>query len=102
MSLRLPIPKAIRDILNNDPAMKKCMLASASCHGRIQFHHYFTYAGKRQNEVYGILSCCYWHHVHEGAFREEQEAIMQQRIKHFGKEEEFKEKYPKRVTMLAR
>ncbi len=100
--MRMPIPTKVRELLAKDKWMSTCCLKSERCHGRIEWQHYFTYAGKRQSEIYGILPLCHWHHVHEGAFREEQEAIMQQRIKHFGKEEEFRMKYPKRVTMLVR
>ena len=52
--MRSPIPKAIREELSEDPFMKTCVLAG-ECGGRIEWHHAFNYAGKRQNELWAIL-----------------------------------------------
>ena len=62
MGMTRPIPQAIRDKFNADPWYKKCCIADSHCDGHIQFHHNFTYAGKRTDDPEGILPACVYHH----------------------------------------
>jgi hypothetical protein len=61
-SMTCPIPKKLRDEMDADPWYHRCCLRHDDCAGRIQFHHHFTYAGKRQNVKFGILPVCGWLH----------------------------------------
>lgn len=62
-SVTSPIPKDIRDMLACDPFMSLCCLEDETCNGRIQWHHNFIYAEKRQNEWWCILPVCEFHHA---------------------------------------
>ena len=62
MSLTRPIPLHIRQKFNADPWYAKCCIADAQCSGRIEFHHNFTFAGKRTDDEEGILPACSYHH----------------------------------------
>jgi len=69
MSLTSPIPKAIRERLNEDPFMKDCCIADSWCEGKIEWHHALQYAGKRVNEWWCILPLCQKHHRSEASNR---------------------------------
>lgn len=101
--MRMPIPKAIRDVLNDDPFMRDCILqfdlSEHPCDGRIEWQHFFVYGGKRQSELYGILPLCHYHHIHQAEIIPQQEAAMIERIKHFKAVEEFRTKYPKSTLL---
>lgn len=76
MSLRCPIPQEVRDKLGDDPFMKKCCVADKTCSGRIEWNHHLQFAGKRQNEWWGILPMCSSHHRREAQFRGLLDIIM--------------------------
>jgi len=76
MSLTRPIPQSVKERLSKDPFMKKCCLLSEECNGRIEWHHFFKYGGKRMDEWFGILPCCQFHHRKEASYTEELNRIM--------------------------
>lgn len=49
--------------------MKRCTIAGDEHEGRIEWHHAFTYAGKRQNEPWSIIPLCKKHHKEEARLR---------------------------------
>ena len=102
MSLRSPIPKAVRELLSNDPYMARCAIEAWTCKGRIEWHHAFTYAGKRQNEPWCLIPLCHYHHGIAGhkAYKPLIDAKIRARIAHFKVESDFREKYP-RSTLLG-
>ncbi len=95
MGLSMPIPKAMREQLADDPFMTDCIIA-AGCSGRIEWHHAFNYAGKRQNELWAILPLCKFHHSKAGtsAINTICKMTMRMRIQHF-KDMSFATKYPR-------
>ena len=94
--MRSPIPKAIREELSNDPWMAKCCLNDGwECDLKIEWHHAFTYAGKRVNELWSILPLCTMHHRIIGREKEAERHFLRRRIKHFKAEKEFRIKFPK-------
>lgn len=95
MSMRSSIPPAIREELSNDSYMNECDVANGMCEGKLEWHHAFTYAGKRVNELWSIIPLCHHHHLHEGKIRWVIENRLRDRIKHFHAEKEFAQKYPK-------
>lgn len=98
MSMRSPIPPAIREQLAEDPFMKSCLfegIMGAGCRGRIEWHHAFKYAGKRMNAIWSILPLCHYHHYHEAIIQTPIREQLRRRIIHFGEEENFRSKYPK-------
>jgi len=98
--MRSPIPKAIRGQLAEDPYMKECCLKGIGlCDGRIEWHHAFKYASKRQNELWSLLPVCAFHHRHEAAFSGRLNGFLRDRIKHFHAEADFAAKYP-RSTLI--
>lgn len=77
MSLTKPIPKKIREELEEDPFMQKCCLSDYHiCEGRIQWHHHLKFAGKRVNEKWCILPVCELAHKQEAGYKEELNNIM--------------------------
>lgn len=68
-SMRSPIPEDLRSFLEGDPFMKKCVITGDEHEGRIEWHHAFTYAGKRQNEIWSIIPLCQKHHKEEARLR---------------------------------
>ena len=95
VALRMPIPKEIREKLSESLFMSRCCLEDETCHGRIQFHHHLTYAGRRQNTLYSILPLCAFHHRTEAVHRLELNAVMRARIRHFNAEDSFRIAYPR-------
>jgi len=96
MSARSPIPKEIREQLENDVFMSTCVAESWKCSGRIEWHHAFTYMGKRINALWSILPLCKQHH--KETTKETQvlcRMALRARIRHFGARKEFNEKYSK-------
>ena len=63
MGMRIPIPEWMRNVLSADPFMRLCIVAH-ECSGRVEWHHAFTYGGKRINELWAILPLCKKHHDH--------------------------------------
>lgn len=92
--MRSKIPDDIRDVLSDDPFMRKCIIG-ADCEGRIEFHHAFSYAGTRRNELWSILPMCTLHHSKEASFFLQIRTALIQRMKQFGLVNDFKSKYPK-------
>lgn len=94
--MRSPIPKAMREELSEDPFMKTCVLAG-ECGGRIEWHHAFNYAGKRQNELWAILPLCHKHHEKAGTAHVITicKMTMRARIRHFNAERAFHSKFPR-------
>ncbi len=95
VALRMPIPAEMREQLANDPFMSRCILEPLFCDGRIQWHHAFNYAGKRQNELWAILPMCELHHREEYKYKDAQIAAMTRRITEFGLETEAANKFPR-------
>lgn len=93
--MQLKIPKEIREKLAADPFMKICIVKCNDCEGRIEWNHAFTYAGKRQNVIWGLLPMCSEHHKRESSFREIQRDLMKSRIFYFNLENEVQINYPK-------
>jgi hypothetical protein len=100
--LRVAIPEDMRKQLAQDPFMRRCIVDDGECEGRTEWDHAFSYAGRRQNEVWGILPMCSAHHGREAAYRPQIAAVMRQRLAHFGMEQEAREKYPKSLLVIAR
>ncbi len=98
MVMRCPIPSAIREELSNDPFMRDCIIAH-ECEGRIEWHHAFTYAGKRRNELWSILPLCHKHHEKAGTPHVSTICKMNLRVRidHFDDfvRTDFYRKYPK-------
>lgn len=99
MSLRSPIPKDIRDVLNNDPWMARCIIerffnGNLPCEGRIEWQHAMTYGGKRVNERYTILPMCVQHHKQQAKYRLQQEFFIVERCLQFGEWATAMKKYP--------
>lgn len=57
-----PIPDTLKRQMQDDPFYKICCLKNQECFGRIEWHHHLRYAGQRQNEKFGILPLCSYHH----------------------------------------
>src|SRR5665213_937145 len=93
--MRSPIPKDVREQLNSDPLMKRCMLEPLFCKGRIQWHHGFSYAGKRQNEIWCIVPLCELHHKQEAQYVDAINSWMFGRVLQFDALESAATKYPK-------
>ena len=93
----------MREQLSQDKWMNYCCLFGNDCSVIIQWHHQLTYAGKRVNELYGILPLCELHHSRAAKYQDELRKTVIARIYHFGAEEEFMHKYPKSalVRMLS-
>jgi hypothetical protein len=98
--LQLKIPEEMREELSDDPFMQECIIGGIRCEGRIEWQHAFTYAGKRQNVIWGILPMCHIHHGLESGYRQEQIDSMRKRISHFKAEEEVATLYPKTTLLL--
>ena len=68
-----PIPLPLRQQLEKEPRMKRCMLAGyeklyGRCsEGRPEFHHVWIYAGRQINEKWAILPACHLHHREVGS-----------------------------------
>jgi hypothetical protein len=99
MAMRSKIPSDIREQLANDPYMDECDVG-VDCDGRLEWHHAFTYAGRRRNELWAIIPLCHYHHVNESKARKLIEQRVRDRIAHFHAEATFREKYP-RSTLLS-
>ena|SRR3990167_1928998 len=92
-----PIPKKVRDLLNDDLYMSRCARESTFCSGRIEWHHAFTYGGRRQNEPWCLIPLCHVHHSTAG-YKTSVPIINKQiraRIKHFKAESDFRAEYPR-------
>lgn len=98
-SMQSKIPAIIREQLSEDPFMKRCVFENPFCGGRIEWHHAFTYAGKRKNEPWSIIPLCAHHHKYESACRTLISAEVIKRIKHFHAEADFATKYPKSTLL---
>jgi len=62
-----PIPQKIRQIISEDPFYRTCIHEkrekSSSCSGRMTVEHSFLYSGKRVNELWALVPCCWNHNV---------------------------------------
>lgn len=94
--MRSPIPPKIREELSNDPYMVDCIIGFG-CDGRIEWHHAFNYAGKRQNELWSILPVCKKHHDKAGTPHVDTicKMNMRARIYKFNAIEDFRTKFPR-------
>lgn len=101
--MRSPIPKKIRDYLSQDPFMKRCVFVGGvdSCMGRIEWHHAFSYAGKRQNPIWAIIPLCVLHHSMAAQLTQTINYFVVQRIHHFKAEEEFDKLFPKSTLLTT-
>ena len=64
-----PIPKRLRDQMERDPAMKRCIYSNSDCRDeygnrmpRAEWEHCFIWAGRQINEWWAIIGCCWYHH----------------------------------------
>jgi hypothetical protein len=94
-SMQCRIPEDMREQLAADPFMQRCIFNGYECEGALQWNHAFTYGGKRQNILWGILPMCKHHHDKEAQFRYSINGVMRNRIIHFNATDDFKDKYPK-------
>lgn len=76
MSLTRPIPKKVREDLAEDPFMRRCCISGPLCVGNIQWHHHLKFAGRRQDEKWGILPVCEYHHRKEASYKEDLDRVM--------------------------
>ena len=96
MSLQCKIPTDMREQLADDPFMQRCIMSVGMfCSGRVQWHHAFTYAGRRINEIWALIPLCEWHHSREGTIRHIIDHFVVRRIKDFRATDDFRAKYPK-------
>lgn len=93
--MRSAIPTAIRATLGDDPWMHFCTLDGPVCGGRTEWHHAFTYAGKRVNDLWSLIPLCTKHHKEEARIRPHILDMLRYRIRFFKAEKEFAAKYPK-------
>lgn len=100
--MRSPIPPKIREELSNDPFMTDCVIGHM-CDGRIEWHHAFNYAGKRQNELWCILPLCSLHHSKAGTPHVDTicKMNMRARIAHFKAFDDFAAKFPRSTLLIA-
>lgn len=78
--------------------MRRCIIAGKDeCDGRIEWHHAFSYGGKRVDEIWSLLPACTKHHREEAQWRDRIHFWLKQRINHFGAWIEVGLKYPKAV-----
>ena len=93
--MQCKIPDDMRAQLADDPFMERCAHEDIECEGRIEWHHAFTYAGKRVNELWSILPLCRYHHDKAAQIANFLQIIMHARMYQFDAIDDFKEKYPK-------
>lgn len=91
--MRRPLTMEAKNTIESDKFYQSCCLASPACHGRIQIHHAFTYAGKRVDDPWGLLPLCEKHHREEARYRYQLKTILLSRVT----KEEILSKYPKAV-----
>lgn len=56
-----PIPLPLRDLLNDDPFMKKCCYQDCGSQD-VEWNHALQYRGRQINEWYAIVPLCQYHH----------------------------------------
>ena len=93
--MQCKIPEDMRAQLADDPFMQRCILERSDCSGRIEWNHAFSYAGKRQNELWALLPMCEFHHRTQAAYRLYIDAVLRMRVYYFNAVDDFKEKYSK-------
>jgi len=96
-SMTRPIPAEQRDEMSQDPFYQKCCVADENCSGVIQFHHNFTWQGKRTDHKFGILPVCEYHHRIEASIKDKLDWVMLNRmsdseLKQFSKAVNLKDK----------
>lgn len=97
--LQLKIPTEMRETLATDPIMKQCIFKGTfkevDCEGRVEWNHGFTYASKRQNELWAIVPLCTYHHRTEASHRREIRGFMRMQMGYYKADDDFNTKYPK-------
>lgn len=58
----MPIPLKLREKMASDGSMLHCIHRNADCSGRVEWEHSFLYQGKKIQEEWAIVPCCYMHH----------------------------------------
>lgn len=100
MSLTMPIAKKLRDEMEADPFYHYCCLLhiKRSSYTKIEWHHNFTWAGKRLNEKWCILPLEKSMHARAGErwIKEKLDRIMLNRA-----DEATLRKYSKAVDLVA-
>lgn len=75
-----PIPKKLRDELQNDEYYKRCARdIDGDCKGRITWEHAFIYAGKQINAKWAIIPLCWYHHIGKGLNKDKNQWIALKR-----------------------
>ena len=78
-SMTCKIPEKMKQEIEESGLNKVCCIKDDTCKGVIQWHHAFTYAGKRQNGLWCIVGICESHHKREAQFREKINKIIASR-----------------------
>jgi hypothetical protein len=78
-SMTCKIPDEIKEEIEESGLNKHCCVQDETCRGAIQWHHAFTYAGKRQNGLWCTVGICESHHRRESQFRNEINKIIASR-----------------------
>lgn len=55
----MPISKAVRKQLSEDPRMEKCEICGSNL---VEWHHVYMYAGKQIQDAFNIAPACKKHH----------------------------------------
>jgi len=93
--MRVAIPEEMREALEQDPYMHRCIISNTECSGRIEWNHAFIYAGRRRNEPWALQPMCSTHHGQEAAYRPQLRRAMQKRMEYFELEDDARGKYSK-------
>lgn len=77
--------------------MLVCVHNNCDCEGRVEWEHSWLYAGKRINEKWAIIPCCYMHH--RGGLLDKdynRYCSLKKAFKLYGDLRELFKKYPKK------
>lgn len=90
-SMTCKIPDKIKSEIEDSKLNTRCCIQDETCEGVIQWHHAFTYAGKRQNGLWCIVGICESHHRREAQFKDKINKVIAGRTTL----EELLKNYPK-------
>ncbi len=85
-----PIPKKLREQLQEDPFMQHCI--HEGCPRTPEWEHAWIYSGRQINEDWAIVPCCTFHHRGKGLDKNYNQYIALSRSNIL----EVQKKYPKR------
>lgn len=58
-----PIPPELREKLQRQERMYRCVVADGDCEGRTEWHHAVIYGGSKLQVDWAIHGICHYHHV---------------------------------------